>query len=113
MALRQRISLHHHDEANDIVVEQRPGAGAMRQNEIALQLAKLLVVNADAGELAETGVDAVYCAPRGNEVKNGALARFDSLLSAGGQRDAWPLPQDRPPRLERDLSRRDHYVICP
>ena len=59
VAARERRGLERDDEAHDGVVEQRPGAGGMRQHERALQLREPRVVDARSREETESGVDAV------------------------------------------------------
>ena len=59
VAARERGRLERDDETHDGVVEQRPGAGGMRQHERALQLREPRVVDPRAREEAESGVDAV------------------------------------------------------
>ena len=59
VAARERRRLERDDETHDGVVEQRPGAGAVRQHQRALQLRETRVVDARAREQAEAGVDAV------------------------------------------------------
>ena len=54
---REQLQRHHQPSGGNI--QRLADAAAMRQDQVALQLRRIARLNADAGELAETGVDAV------------------------------------------------------
>ena len=63
VAARERCHLERKDKPHDGIVEQWTGAGGMREHERALQLSETRIVDARAGEQAESGIDAVDSAP--------------------------------------------------
>ena len=56
----QRIDLEQHDPAHDPIRQQPAGAGGVRENQPALQLAQLGGVDCRIGEAAHAGVDSVH-----------------------------------------------------
>ncbi len=68
--LQEAGELQHHDESDDAVVQQRTGAGAVRQQDVLLQLGALRSGDARLGEQAESRVDAV-----GGSIPGGELER--------------------------------------
>ena len=83
VAARERRRLERDDEAHDGIVEQRPGARRMRQHERALQLREPRVVDARAGEQAESGVDAVDGPPGRDDAVDGLRGGIDRRLRRG------------------------------
>ncbi|MNT48372.1 hypothetical protein D3C72_1851510 [compost metagenome] len=59
MAARQAHGLGREDHAHHRRGQRLARAHAVREHEVALQLGQVVVADARAGELAETGVDAV------------------------------------------------------
>ena len=92
VAEREAVDLEDHDQAHEPVIEQRPGAGGMRQHEAALQLGHLIVGDARARQRAEAGVDAVDGAALADHRLHGVGARFH-------RRPAAAIEPDRPVAL--------------
>jgi hypothetical protein len=92
VAEREAVDLQDHDQAHEPVIEQRPGAGGMRQHEAALQLGHLIVGDARTRQRAEAGVDAVDGAALADHRLHGVGARFH-------RRPAAAIEPDRPVAL--------------
>ena len=68
-ALQQAGELQHQGEPHDGVIEQRPDAGAVREDDVALQERALRGRDARLREQAEAGVDAVGGRIRGRQAQ--------------------------------------------
>ncbi len=87
--LRQAVDLERRGEAHGVVAERRPGAGAVREDEIVLQLFELVRRDRDLRQLAESGIDAVDRHPLANDARDdgGAVGDRASLAVAEGEGD--------------------------
>ena len=83
----QRTDLQRHDQADAGIVEQRPGAGAVGEQQVALQLGQRLGGNRGPGEQAEAGIDAVHRALVGDDLVHRAGAGVDVFTGGRVQFD--------------------------
>ncbi len=67
MAATETEQLQHDHQPGDMPRQRIPETGAVRQDEVGLELRKPIVRNARAGEEAEARVDAVDRLPAGND----------------------------------------------
>ena len=82
-------------------------AGCVRQDEVALQLARSVVGDARTGELAEAGVDAVDRPAFGDRALQHAVASFDVAPGDRTAFDGSAVARHRPQGGEPDAPRRD------
>ena len=107
-ALHEARELEHEREAHDGIVEQRPDAGAVREDDVALQERALRGRDARLREQAEAGVDAVGGRvaggePRGRRVRLGDGAqrgRIDGRRVTGAAIDAAQVGEVQRPGAE-------------
>ena len=105
-ALREAGDLERHDQAHDRLGQRLAGAGGVRDHEIALERGEIAIGDADAGELAEAGIDPVHRLAFREDLADGRGAGIDERAREGGEghRGAFI---DRAPVVEPHRARPD------
>jgi hypothetical protein len=102
---RERSRLERDDETHRGVVDERPGAGTVRQHERALQFSEPRVVDPRAGKESEPGVDAVDGLSGSDHAIDRARGGVDRPTSPRIDRDRLRLVPETAELRERESSR--------
>jgi hypothetical protein len=100
MAASERCDLEQHRQPHDLLGEQRPGAGRMREHQRALQLGQALGADVRSREQPEAGVDAVDDAIARDHFADRRGRGVDARPGGGVEHDGTRCFPD-PPQLRR------------
>ncbi|MNN56306.1 hypothetical protein D3C81_1712280 [compost metagenome] len=108
-AARQRCHLQRQDQADGGIVQQRAGAGAVGQQQVALQGGELVAGNGSPRQQAEAGVDAIHRALAGDDLAHRLLAGFNHCTTGRVELDIGGLLVDRAELVEGQLAGGDKH----
>ncbi len=111
IALRKRCRFHYQNQPHNLIAQGFAGAGAMRQDQVALEFGQLVVVDTDAGELAEAGIDRVDRPAGRNQMRDRCKAGIDRDAGFRDKTNRIFVSENVAPNPQRNGTRREHSFI--